>query len=108
MVAVAFLVIASSVSANNPKKTLEDLISRAKAVYIVNPEPIKVEVVEEEESGSLGVQKWEHWYQCHPNPADEAEIRGYINDRGQDGWEVVSAAAINGTICEYYKRPLVE
>ena len=50
-------------------------------------------------------QLWDYWYQCHPNPTNEAEIRGYLNDRGDAGWEVVAAAGPGNLICEYYKKP---
>ncbi len=50
-------------------------------------------------------QQWEYFYQCHPNPTNENEIRGFLNDRGREGWEVVAAAGPGNLICEYFKKP---
>jgi hypothetical protein len=80
------------------------IAEQIKSVFVENfPEVQRVEVVNDQQDG---FQKWEYWYQCHPNPTNENEIRGYLNDRGQQGLEVVGAAATNGVICEYYKRPI--
>jgi len=94
----------------NPTKALGDSIKHVlvtnfpanQDVTITNEEPIPVEV---SNLGEEETQLWDYWYQCHPNPTNEAEIRSYLNDRGDQGWEVIAAAGPGGLICEYYKRP---
>lgn len=91
---------------------IESLKKRIIEVLVVNNDsnPIPVMVKNFSDPVPIGtpsatLQQWEHWYQCHPNPTNEAEIRGYLNDRGRDGFEVVAAAGVGSLICEYYKRP---
>lgn len=81
------------------KKVIVDNFPLIQNVNVANEEPINVKA-------SQNTQLWEYWYQCHPNPTNEGEIRSYLNDRGLQGMEVVAAAATNGVICEYYKKPL--
>ena len=88
---------------------IEAFKKRFLEVLVMNDESKPVPVIVQNQPIPLptqGQQLWEHWYQCHPNPTNEAEIRGYLNDRGREGWEVVAAAGPGNIICEYYKRPL--
>lgn len=87
---------------------IEQIRRRALEVLVVNEENKPIPVVVQNQptpQPTSAVTQWEHWYQCHPNPTNEAEIRGYLNDRGLEGWEVVAAAGPGNIICEYYKRP---
>jgi len=99
---VLFALVAISTTRQAFGASFETFKKRAREVLVVNDgaQPIPVSVQNQQE-----VEQWEYWYQCHPNPTNEGEIRGYLNDRGLEGWEVVAAAGSDELICEYYKRP---
>lgn len=110
--ALLLVVVAYSYSKPVFASKIESLKKKIIEVLVVNndsnPIPVMVKNFPDPVptgTPSAALQQWEHWYQCHPDALNEAEIRGYLNDRGKDGFEVVAAAGVGSLICEYYKRP---
>jgi hypothetical protein len=82
------------------KKILDILAEEAKVpTNIVTPKPDVTEISDPFPMPSK-YQKWE--YISIPDTEDENDL----NDRGQEGWELVSVANVDpGRLC-YFKRPV--
>ena len=99
-----------TVLAVSPNASLEKLIEQAKPVLIMNQDPIPVEVtnVNPSPSPSPVVQEWEYSTDCFSNwDAYSAGLPQRLNDRANDGWELVSTLQFQPQLaCEYWKRPI--